>query len=376
LVARLGYLPLAIHVAAGHLAKPGSTPDSFLRLLEKKRLALGHPDPADFTYADRARAIIATTFELSLETLRGALGADAARLADAFNALAHAPLAGFGRSLGAAIAGLDADDFGELVVASIRLSLLEYEGPPEHARERFWLHPLLAELLQPRAEPGPAIARMTEWFLERLPEQPSGKEAVQGRLWDEIQTESVALTEWLERIPTEDLHRVERAGSVFAMSCGPFLAWMRLCDRGQREIPDLDVRSDLLWTLGQVARNLGDLDKSLEAAREKIKVDRQRDNTREIALAQGLIADVLQARGQLDEALRIRQEEELPTYERLGDVPDLIWGRYYTADNLLARNAPDDRAEAIRLLNLALADARAMRLPETGQIEGILRTIE
>jgi hypothetical protein len=39
-----------------------------------------------------------------------------------------------------------------------------------------------------------------------------------------------------------------------------------------------------------------------------------------VAEAQGRIADILQARGQLDEALRIRQEEELPVYERLGDV--------------------------------------------------------
>ena len=38
------------------------------------------------------------------------------------------------------------------------------------------------------------------------------------------------------------------------------------------------------------------------------------------AVTLGQIADVLQARGQLDEALRIRQEEELPVYERLGDV--------------------------------------------------------
>jgi hypothetical protein len=38
------------------------------------------------------------------------------------------------------------------------------------------------------------------------------------------------------------------------------------------------------------------------------------------AFTMGQIADVLQARGQLDEALRIRQEEELPVYERLGDV--------------------------------------------------------
>ena len=34
----------------------------------------------------------------------------------------------------------------------------------------------------------------------------------------------------------------------------------------------------------------------------------------------GKIADVLQARGELDEALRIRREEELPVFERLGDV--------------------------------------------------------
>ena len=43
-------------------------------------------------------------------------------------------------------------------------------------------------------------------------------------------------------------------------------------------------------------------------------------DVRSWAVTLGQIADVLQARGQLDEALRIRQEEELPIYERLGDV--------------------------------------------------------
>ena len=43
-------------------------------------------------------------------------------------------------------------------------------------------------------------------------------------------------------------------------------------------------------------------------------------DVRSKAITMGKIADVLQARGQLDEALRIRQEEELPVYERLGDV--------------------------------------------------------
>jgi hypothetical protein len=33
----------------------------------------------------------------------------------------------------------------------------------------------------------------------------------------------------------------------------------------------------------------------------------------------GHIADVLQARGQLEEALRILQDETMPAFERLGD---------------------------------------------------------
>jgi len=89
----------------------------------------------------------------------------------------------------------------------------------------------------------------------------------------------------------------------------------------------------------------------------------------------GKIADVLQARGQLDEALRIRQEEELPTYERLGARRDILVARANIALTLRRRNAPGDRDEAIRLFRLALDDARAMRIPEAGQIEAILQAI-
>jgi phosphopentomutase len=51
----------------------------------------------------------------------------------------------------------------------------------------------------------------------------------------------------------------------------------------------------------------------------------------------GKIADVLEARGQLDEALRIRQEEELPVYERLGDVSSKAITMGKIADILQAR---------------------------------------
>jgi hypothetical protein len=50
---------------------------------------------------------------------------------------------------------------------------------------------------------------------------------------------------------------------------------------------------------------------------------------------------VLQARGQLDEALRIRQEEQLPVYERLGDVRAKAITMGKIADVLQARGQED-----------------------------------
>src|SRR5271168_2430301 len=90
----------------------------------------------------------------------------------------------------------------------------------------------------------------------------------------------------------------------------------------------------------------------------------------------GKIADILQARGQLDEALKIRNEEELPVYERLGDVRELLVGRANLAITLLRRAKDGDRDEAHSLLRLALADARRLNLPEAQQIERFIDQIE
>ncbi len=67
---------------------------------------------------------------------------------------------------------------------------------------------------------------------------------------------------------------------------------------------------------------------------------------REIAVVQGRIADILQARGQTDEALRIRQEEQLPVFERLGDVRSKAVTMGQIADILQARGQTD---EALRI---------------------------
>jgi len=335
LVRALGYLPLAIHLAAGHL-RAGRSVAGFLSLLRKAGLCLDHPDPAD------PNRLLSTTFELSLDLLREQLGADADRWLPAFYALSHGPTGDFGTSLGAALAGLNATDFEELAVQTHTLSLLDRTPDGKSWR----LHPLLTELLRPRTEETAVLARMTAWFVERLPESEAGQEDDQGRRWSEIHQENAALMEWLARVPETDGVRVERAGSWFAMHNGPFEAWLAFCERALRDTLTDAEKSNILWTASYVARRAGLLDRTLELARQKAELDQSRGAEREAALARGLKADVLQDRWQLDEALRIRQEEELPVYERLGDVRSRAVTLGQIADVLQDRGQWD---EALRI---------------------------
>ena len=67
------------------------------------------------------------------------------------------------------------------------------------------------------------------------------------------------------------------------------------------------------------------------------------------------------------------QEEVLPSYIRVGDARLLIVDRRWLASHLLRRGATKDRREAQRLLCLALADARRLRIPEAATIEAFLQ---
>ncbi len=130
----------------------------------------------------------------------------------------------------------------------------------------------------------------------------------------------------------------------------------------------------------------------------------------------GQIADIFQARGQLDEALRIRREEELPVYEKLGDIrsravtmgqiadtlagqgqideairirehevmavsiqlqsrSDLVFDKANLAMLLLQRDKTRDRDRAIGLLLEARQTATELRLPAAEQIQAILQQI-
>ena len=72
-------------------------------------------------------------------------------------------------------------------------------------------------------------------------------------------------------------------------------------------------------------------------------------------MTQGKIADILQARGELDEALRIRTQEQLPVYERLGDVRSKAVTQGKIADILQARGELDE-ALALHAERLPVAE--------------------
>jgi hypothetical protein len=406
LAAALGSLPLALHLAAGHLrADPRA--EAFLRRLRAKNLALTGADPADPTFRARSRALLSDTFDLSLDALGREGRADGEQWLAGFSALGHAPATGFGEGLGAAISGLTAEIFEDMAFAASRLSLLD--RVPRGAGIAFRLHPLLAGLIRPRADADAALTRMTDWFVAHLPE--GGED--QGQRWLETQGEIATLTEWLARVPPTNRVRVERAGSRYAMRNGPYHAWVMFCEAMLAGDVSEDERSNLLWTLGNVALSGGAPDRALAAAEDKRNLDRNRGADREAALASGLIADILQARGQLDEALKIRNEEELPVYERLGDVRSravtmgqiadilqargqldealkirneeelpvyerlgdlrsLLVGRANLAITLLQRANDGDRDKAARLLQLALEEAQRLKLSEMQQIEQII----
>ena len=127
--------------------------------------------------------------------------------------------------------------------------------------------------------------------------------------------------------------------------------------------------------MGKIADILearGQLDEALRIlTEEQLPVFERIGDVRSRAVTLGQIANILEARGQLDEALRIRTEEQLPVFERIGATRDLLVGRANLALMHLERNQPGDREKAAELLRLARAAAEAMGIPEAEMIRGI-----
>jgi tetratricopeptide (TPR) repeat protein len=103
-------------------------------------------------------------------------------------------------------------------------------------------------------------------------------------------------------------------------------------------------------TMGKIASILqarGQLDEALRIRREEeLPVYQKLGDIRSVAVTMGKIADILQARRQLDEALRIRREVELPVYQKLGDIRSVAVTMGKIADILQDRGQLD---EALRI---------------------------
>jgi hypothetical protein len=76
----------------------------------------------------------------------------------------------------------------------------------------------------------------------------------------------------------------------------------------------------------------------------------------------GQVADILQARGELDEAVRIDREHVLPILERHGGR-DLLVALANLGSRLIKRGGAEDLVEARSHVERAAAMARAMRVP-------------
>ena len=155
---------------------------------------------------------------------------------------------------------------------------------------------------------------------------------------------------------------------------------LRWLEKARDEFQRLgDVRSRAV-TMGKIADILqarGDLDEALRIRREEeLPVYDRLGDVRERAVTMGKIADILQARGELDEALRIRREEQLPVFDRLGDVRERAVTMGKIADILQARGELDEALRIRREEQLPvydrLGDVRE-RAVTMGQIADILQ---
>lgn len=316
----LGRLPLALHIAASHLGL-GKTPQEFLDELRATGLDLAPAQYGDHSLqVDRARAILRSSFDISWQAWCAGAG-NRNEWQQALVALAHGPAEGVGESLGAAMTDLSQDQYGPCIVAASRLSLLEWEwsGKGETRERRVRLHALIAEFLRtlPQPEAAAVVARMGAWFAPRVSD---GNQDTMGKARREVRSEPGGLLRWLGETRLEEAALSIVDATHYASASGPYGAWLACLKAAMPEAGETQRGLDLAWAVASLAVRSGDPEYALHTARQFAVQAKQQQKDREYAVALGQISNILQARGELEEALRIRREEELPVYERLGDV--------------------------------------------------------
>lgn len=142
------------------------------------------------------------------------------------------------------------------------------------------------------------------------------------------------------------------------------------------------ARFDWFLELGDQLRILGEIEEAMCLYRQALGLSESRLNAaesdrssqalRDRSMAWGRIAVIFETQGDLDEALRIWREEEIPTYEKLGSAADLVTAHTIVSEALLDRGSPGDAEEARRRLATALPLAEKMKLPRVNKIRALL----
>ncbi len=139
------------------------------------------------------------------------------------------------------------------------------------------------------------------------------------------------------------------------------------------QLDELEAEAITRRNLCEVWHRVGKGGQALEVLHKRVlPVFKTLRNRKEVAETFGLIADILEMRGELDQALAIRHDEELPIYEQLGDVRSLLVGRTNLALSLWQMDSEKNREQVQELLCMALGEAGRLQLPEAEQIAGTL----
>ena len=231
-----------------------------------------------------------------------------------------------------------------------------------------WRDTVLNFSVQPQAVPASLPSARFEF------DGRSEKEAVQRRLKD--------IEDYLARhghTGAAAAHLLLEAASA-NQRLGLWDASMRCARQAHGSFIDLGNDRLAAQAKGQIADILqarGKLDEALAIRQsDQLPVYEQQGDIREAAITKGKIADILQARGKLDEALAIRQNDELPVYEQLGDIREVAVTKGKIADILKARGKLDE-ALAIRQNDQLpvyeqLGDIRSVAITK-GKIADILK---
>lgn len=140
------------------------------------------------------------------------------------------------------------------------------------------------------------------------------------------------------------------------------------------KLEDLAEQAETYDRIADIQSSRGQLGKALNI-REKIilpLLEKTKDKKNK-AITMMKIADSFQAKGQFDDALNAFQQEVLPLLEQLGDIRSLLAGRTNLAILLWKMDSKQNIQQIQELLNLALADAQRLQIPETAKIEELMQ---